>query len=385
LYLSTHVNYTEGSYRILSTRVYEDLRKIGNSFITNGGPFGVQKGRLRMAKRSDVARAAGVAESTISYALSGSRPISEETKSRILKAMKDLDYKPNAVAAALRSGSSKMLALVFGVTDKGITQGDISYLLGAADAARELGYHLILWPARDRDIDDVIAQAQSGLLDGVVLMEVRLEDARVKLFRKLGIPVALIGRTSKPEKDIYADRDFDGAVRLAIEELVRLGHKKIEYLSTSTSQVEEGFGAIVRAENLAIEIAKEHKVKLNIMHCEISVEAGVELAGTYLKKNNSGTAIVSINSEAVAGFSRAIQKAGKRVPEDISIICIDSSEREAVAQVPALTTISPPAADIGSAAVTSLIKNLAHLDIEDPQQLWRGDLVTRGSTGPAPK
>jgi DNA-binding LacI/PurR family transcriptional regulator len=385
LYLSTHVNYTEGSYRILSTRVYEDLRKIGNSFITNGGPFGVQKGRLRVAKRSDVARAAGVAESTISYALSGSRPISEETKSRILKAMKDLDYKPNAVAAALRSGSSKMLALVFGVTDKGITQGDISYLLGAADAARELGYHLILWPARDRDIDDVIAQAQSGLLDGVVLMEVRLEDARVKLFRKLGIPVALIGRTSKPEKDIYADRDFDGAVRLAIEELVRLGHKKIEYLSTSTSQVEEGFGAIVRAENLAIEIAKEHKVKLNIMHCEISVEAGVELAGNYLKKINSGTAIVSINSEAVAGFSRAIQKAGKRVPEDISIICIDSSEREAVAQAPALTTISPPAADIGSAAVTSLIKNLAHLDIEDPQQLWRGDLVTRGSTGTAPK
>jgi DNA-binding LacI/PurR family transcriptional regulator len=347
-------------------------------------PFGVQKGRLRVAKRSDVARAAGVAESTISYALSGSRPISEETKSRILKAMKDLDYKPNAVAAALRSGSSKMLALVFGVTDKGITQGDISYLLGAADAARELGYHLILWPARDRDIDDVIAQAQSGLLDGVVLMEVRLEDARVKLFRKLGIPVALIGRTSKPEKDIYADRDFDGAVRLAIEELVRLGHKKIEYLSTSTSQVEEGFGAIVRAENLAIEIAKEHKVKLNIMHCEISVEAGVELAGNYLKKNNSGTAIVSINSEAVAGFSRTIQKAGKRVPKDVSIICIDSSEREAVAQAPALTTISPPAADIGSAAVTSLIKNLAHLDIEDPQQLWRGDLVTRGSTGPAP-
>lgn len=345
----------------------------------------MQKGRLRVAKRSDVARAAGVAESTISYALSGSRPISEETKSRILKAMKDLDYKPNAVAAALRSGSSKMLALVFGVTDKGITQGDISYLLGAADAARELGYHLILWPARDRDIDDVIAQAQSGLLDGVVLMEVRLEDARVKLFRKLGIPVALIGRTSKPEKDIYADRDFDGAVRLAIEELVRLGHKKIEYLSTSTSQVEEGFGAIVRAENLAIEIAKEHKVKLNIMHCEISVEAGVELAGNYLKKINSGTAIVSINSEAVAGFSRAIQKAGKRVPEDISIICIDSSEREAVAQAPALTTISPPAADIGSAAVTSLIKNLAHLDIEDPQQLWRGDLVTRGSTGTAPK
>jgi len=338
-----------------------------------------------VAKRSDVARAAGVAESTISYALTGSRPISEETKSRIFKAMKDLDYKPNAVAAALRSGSSKMLALVFGVSDNGISQGDISYVLGAADAARELGYHLILWPARDRDIDDVIAQAQSGLLDGVVLMEVRLEDARVKLFKKLGIPVALIGRTSKPDKDIYSDRDFDGAVRMAIEELVRLGHKKIDYLSTTLKQAEEGFGAIVRAENVALEVAKELKVKLSVLHCGISVAAGAELARTYLKTSPTTTAIVSINSEAISGFSRGIQKVGVKIPKDLSIICIDTSPLEAIAQEPALTTISPPAADIGGAAVTALIKNLAHLDIKDPQKLWRGTLVTRESSGPAPK
>jgi DNA-binding LacI/PurR family transcriptional regulator len=94
----------------------------------------------KVTKRADVAKAAGVAESTISYALSGSRPISEATKKRIYKAMKDLDYKPNAVAAALRSGTSKMLALVFGVSDHGISQGDMTYVLGAADAARNLGY-----------------------------------------------------------------------------------------------------------------------------------------------------------------------------------------------------------------------------------------------------
>ena len=338
-----------------------------------------------MAKRSDVARAAGVAESTISYALSGSRPISAETKTRIFKAMKDLDYKPNAVAAALRSGSSKMLALVFGVTDHGISQGDISYVLGAADAARELGYHLILWPVRDRDIDGVIAQAQSGLLDGVILMEIRLEDTRVKLFRKLGIPVALIGRTSKPEKDIYADRDFDGAVRLAIAELVRLGHKKIDYLSTTLKQAEDGFAAVVRAENVALEVAKELKIKLSVLHGGITTEAGVELAGEYLKMSTASTGIVSINSEAISGFSRAIQKAGVKIPKDFSIICIDSNPLEAVAQEPSLTTISPPAADIGAAAVTALIKSLAHLDIEDPQKLWRGTLVTRESSGPAPK
>lgn len=299
--------------------------------------------------------------------------------------MKDLDYKPNALASALRSGNSKMLALVFGVTDHGISEGDISYVLGAADAARELGYHLILWPVRDRQIDSVIAQAESGLLDGVILMEIRMEDARVKLFRKLGIPVALIGRTAKPDRDIYADRDFEGAVRLAIEELARLGHSRIDFLSTAAEQPNDGFAAIIRAEEFAIKVAKEFKVKLSILNAGRSFTAGAVIAQTYLAKCQRATGLISINSEAVAGFSQHVQSEGIAIPQEFSIICIDSSEIEALSQQPALTTISPPAAEIGGAAVTALIKKLAQLSIEDPEKLWRGELVQRGSSGPAPK
>ena len=338
-----------------------------------------------MAKRADVARAAGVAESTISYALTGSRPISDETKKRIFKAMKDLDYKPNAVAAALRSGSSKMVALVFNVSENGISTSDIAYLLGAADAARELGFHLILWPTRDRDIEDVITQVESGLLDGVILMEIRLNDARVKLFKKKGIPVALIGRTATPEKDIYADRDFEGAIRIAMEELIRLGHKKIDYLSTTRNQASEGFGAIVRSEEAAAEFAREHNVKLNILHAAITHEAGFELGKSYAKRSSRATAVVSINSEAIEGFSRGVRVGGLEIPTDISLICIDSSDIEAVSQDPSLTTIAPPAAQMGAAAVSALIKSLQNLDIPDPEKLWTGTLVSRESTGPARK
>jgi DNA-binding LacI/PurR family transcriptional regulator len=299
--------------------------------------------------------------------------------------MEVLDYKPNAMAAALRSGNSKMLALVFGVTERGISQGDMSYVLGAADAARELGYHLILWPVRDRDMDDVIAQAHSGLLDGVILMEVRLEDARVKLFKKLGIPVALIGRTNKPDTDIYADRDFESAIRMALEELVRLGHTRIDFLSTTTTQVSDGFGAIVRAEQAAIEIAKELKVKLSIVHTGYVPQGGFDLGQNYGKKKREATAVISINSEAIAGFSRGLQKAGLRIPEDFSIICVDSTAIEAAAQEPTLTTISPPAVDIAGAAVSALIKSLSNPNMPAPQQLWSGELVVRESTGAAPQ
>lgn len=278
-----------------------------------------------------------------------------------------------------------MLALVFGVTDHGISEGDISYVLGAADAARELGYHLILWPVRDREIDGVIAQAESGLLDGVILMEIRMEDARVKIFRKLGIPVALIGRTAKPDRDIYADRDFEGAVRLAIEELVRLGHSRIDFLSTAAEQPNDGFAAIIRAEEFAMKVAKEFKVKLSILNAGRSFTTGAAIAQTYLAKSQRATGLISINSEAVAGFSQHVQSEGIAIPQELSIICIDSSEIEALSQQPALTTISPPAAEIGGAAVTALIKKLAQLTIEDPEKLWCGELVRRESSGPAPK
>ena len=338
-----------------------------------------------MVKRADVARAAGVAESTISYALTGSRPISEATKKRIFKAMKELDYKPNAVAAALRSGSSRMVALVFNVGENGISASDISYLIGAADAARELGFHLILWPTRDRDIEQVIAQADSGLLDGVILMEVRLNDARVKLFKKRGIPVALIGRTATPEKDIYADRDFEGAIHIAMDELIRLGHTRIDYLSTTDHQVEEGFGAIVRSEDAIKNYAREHNIKLNILHSDLSIQSGVELGESYGKRAQRATAIVSINSEAIEGFARGIQSVGVKIPTDISLICIDSSDLEGALQEPPLTTVAPPATDIGAAAVSALIKSLQNLDLPDPERLWTGTLVTRESTGPAPR
>jgi DNA-binding LacI/PurR family transcriptional regulator len=97
-----------------------------------------------MAKRADVAKMAGVSESTVSYALTGARPISEETKARIFKAIEQLDYKPNAMAQALRSGSSKMIAMLFGDQERGISDGDLEYVVAAANETRKLSYHLIL-------------------------------------------------------------------------------------------------------------------------------------------------------------------------------------------------------------------------------------------------
>ncbi|MEI6649271.1 MAG: LacI family DNA-binding transcriptional regulator [Actinomycetes bacterium] len=338
-----------------------------------------------MVKRSEVAKAAGVSESTISYVITGSKPISEATKRRVLKVMDEMGYKPNAMAKALRSGSSRMIALLFAVSDHGINDGDISYVLGAADEARKYGYHLILWPAYDREIEDAILQAQSGLLDGIVLMEIRMADARVELLHRLKIPVGLIGRTADYEDEIYADRDFEAAENVAFEELVRLGHKKIIFLSTTAKQFRDGFGAIVRGENAAKHLGKKYGVTVHIVHASNSIESGMKAAEQFAEKYQDITGIISLNSEAVIGFSRGIQKLGFRVPKDVSIICIDTIEQGALDAEPSMTTVSPPAAEIGAAAVRGLIKSLRSEVDEKSEKLFVGKLVSRESTALAPK
>ncbi len=336
-----------------------------------------------MAKRADVAKLAGVAESTVSYALTGARPIAEETKARIFKAMADLDYRPNAMAQALRSGNSKMIAMLFGDQERGISDGDLEYVLAAANEARSFGYHLILWPVRRRAIEDVVIQADSGLLAGAILMEVSLDDDRVKLLKKHGIPFSLIGRTKDKADTIFADRDFEAATKLAIRHLVHLGHKDLAFLSTSTANVEEKIGATVRAEKASIAAAKELGASLSIIHSENSIQDGLEAAKEFLKKHTKCTGVVSLNAEGLIGFGRGLQRNGWNIAADVSIICISTTNAGALAFDPPLTTVTPPANEIGAAAARELIRALEGQDDNEPQKLFVGELVVRESTGPA--
>ncbi len=336
-----------------------------------------------MAKRADVAKAAGVSESTVSYALTGARPISKETKERILKAISDLDYKPNAMAQALRSGNSKMIAMLFGDQERGISDGDIEYVMAAANEARGLGYHLILWPVRRRAIEDVVKQVESGLLDGVILMEVALEDERVKLLKKHKAPFALIGRTNDEIDTVFADRDFEAATELAINHLNNLGHKNLVFLSTSSANVLGNIGATVRSERAATDAAAAFGASVQVIHADNTIEAGINAAAEFFKKYRTCTAIVSLNAEALIGFSRGLQKVGLRVPEDVSLVCISTTTAGAQAFDPPLTTVTPPAAEIGAAAARELIRFLQGQEDIEPQKLFTGALVVRESTAQA--
>jgi len=120
----------------------------------------------------DVAKRAKVSLSTVSYALNGTRPISEETRQRVTNAMEELGYRPHPLARGLASKHSRILAILFPAIERGLGITELDFVASAANAASKNGYHLVVWSADTNDPAELSELTQQGLVDGVILMEV---------------------------------------------------------------------------------------------------------------------------------------------------------------------------------------------------------------------
>lgn len=339
-----------------------------------------------MATRADVARLAGVSTSTVSYALSGARPISRATRLRIEAAMRELGYTPNALASGLAGRRTKILALLFPSGPRSIEGSDLQYVVSAAELARERGYHLVLWALGDNELRDVGRFSGSGLVDGVLLMEVRLDDARVRFLQASRIPLAMIGRTADPGDLAFADADLEQITRLAVGHLTALGHRSLALLSASQRLVDVGNGPSVRLPVGAARAADDAGARLVVLDCENTVAAGRRALPALLERLPELTAVISSNWEATVGLMQGAADLGRRIPADLSVLSITDSQDRAEITTPALTTISPPAVEIARAATAALIDQLeGRREPSAAGMLFPGTLVERASTGPAPR
>lgn len=338
-----------------------------------------------MATRADVARLAGVSESTVSYALSGVRSIKPETRERVLRAVAELNYHPHFAAGVLAGGRAKALALHFPGGEYGIAASVLDYLTGAANAARERGYHLILWPNEDTQMSEIEIFCRSGLIGGVLLMEIRLEDDRVDFLTKAGVPCTLIGRTGKPDLYKYVDRDFELVSQKAIDYLFELGHRQIAFTNNERKYKGIKIGVDTRFQSAIVKYSKKIGVKatelLSLNEAASGRDAFIELRD----KHPDVTALIGVNDLATIGFVNAANEFGVSIPNELSVISLNTPDNQVQMAWPPLTTISVPANGIGRAAADILIDQLEETITMSDQQLWVGDLVVRGTTAPVRK
>ena len=294
--------------------------------------------------------------------------------------MAQLNYRPNFAAGALAGGKSKTLALLSPSGEFGIALIALEYINGASAAARDRGYHLVIWPSQESELAEIQTFAESGMISGVILMEIQFKDVRVDYLKKAKVPFAMIGRTEKPGKDSYVDRDFIGATELGIDYLDSLGHKKIAFLTT-----DRAVGVDTRFSSALVESAKKKRMIAKKIQVVNEASSGRDAFIEFHKKYPDFTAVVSLNDIATLGFISGANEYGVKIPEDLSIVALDTPQNHIEMSWPPLTTVNLPAFEMGAKASNILIDQIEQKENKQNQALLAGELVIRGTTAKARK
>jgi len=332
-----------------------------------------------MATILDVAREAKVSISTVSHVINRSRFVSEETRGRVVHAVAALNYQPNAVARSLRTKRTQMIALVIpDITNPYFPE----VARGVQDAAEENNYAVVLCNT-DRTLSQevrLLKTLRQQRVEGIILNPSEVTRVDLQMLREAGISVVLIGsQIDDPEFDLVMVDNVEG-VYDAVEHLIALGHCRIGLVGgpRTTSSGLQRFQGYVRALN-AHEIPIEDDL---ITECAFTYDGGRECMKRLLALKPPTTAVFAANDVMALGALIAIEDAGLKVPDHVSLVGFDDIP-EASRTYPKLTTIAQPKYQMGKEAARLLFGRIKS-DYSLPRQkvVLEHKLVVRNSTAP---
>ncbi|WP_194891747.1 LacI family DNA-binding transcriptional regulator [Catenulispora pinisilvae] len=329
----------------------------------------------------EIARRSGVSRSTVSYALSGKRPVAAATRRRILEVVDELDYRPSAAARALREGRTRTLGLVIPPAGARLTSMQLDFVASVVEAAARVDLDVLLSPSggdHDRSFDRLVTGQR---VDGVVLMEIRLADPRVTRLEQAGMPFVTVGRVGEPDRMWWVDVDYATLIARCVHHLADLGHRHIAFINRSARLVAAGYGPARRAYQGFTEAAVQRGVIASEFCCADDASAGETCVAQILAAHPEATAIATINEAALPGVQRALERAGHEIPDTFSVTGVVAS-RWAEESRPQLTAADVPAAEMGATAVQLIMERIAEPGAAPKRRLFAPPISLRGSTGP---
>lgn len=309
-----------------------------------------------MVTMQQVADHAGVSISTVSFIVNGTKPVAPETRARILKAIDDLGYRRNAAARALASRRSRVLALLYPLVDRSL---DL-FVEAAAREAEDRGYHLVVWPVNpDRVANGVTSLIETRMADGVLLLEVLLEDERVKRLQAADAPFVLIGRTRDLEGIDYVDIDFERTTADAVEQLAELGHRRLTLVTEDFERTPlAGYAPPPRVEQAFAEATAARGVASTIIRVPREVGRELLLAERVVNEAPDTTGIVIMHSDGMFALMNGFRRRGITVPRDVSVVAIAASTSLGALMDPPMSTWDAPGSEVGALAARALIDRL---------------------------
>lgn len=269
----------------------------------------------------DVAKAANVSVSTVSYVISGKRAISEETRKKVLKAIDELDYMPDASAQKMRGVRNNIIALSEPLRGNINTARYSAYSLQATWAARKAGYDVLLLTGPD-SVSDLQRVTLSNLVDAVILLDVEEDDKRIEAAKTYGKPCVAIGYNSATKYCAVIDMDFDLMGKQAVQYLYDKGHRNIVFIRADESEYKRNSGYIIKLRDSIIKHATGLSMNIDEVSCnKNSLHTTSEIVQKKLLEGIHPTAILSqADAEILNLLLIEAQLHGLSIPDNMSIL-----------------------------------------------------------------
>ncbi len=338
-----------------------------------------------MARRTtsrDVAARAGVSRTTVSFVLNGVKQagISEETRQRVLAAVEELGYVPDAAAQALARGRTHTIGLVFHRTQPHPTavSSTMQIIEGLMSIARQFGVRLLIDSVTHADSADVYVDlARTKRIDGLVLFDLQVDDRALHDLVNDDFPIVIL---TGPREVRICSIDFDNrrGAYTAVEHLLAQGHSRIALLAHAPltfSGVAERLAGYMEGLATAGIPFDEALVRYG----DFSSESGFAATTSLLEGPDVPTALFVTSDVLAFGALAALHERNVAIPDDIAVVGFDDHPLAAFT-TPALTTVRISFEDLGRQAGKMLL-DLILGDVEAGYQgLLETEFIVRASS-----
>lgn len=332
-----------------------------------------------MANISDVAREAGVSKSTVSRVINCNNIVSEEMRVRVTRAMKKLDFQPNAQARSLSLKRNNFIGVIVPEIRRPF-YGEI--IDGIEETLVNAGYYLALCsthnqPGHELNLARLMRERR---VDGLIIVTPReLDSKTLQNLAAEKFPVTLIDGTAKALVSSVIIDNYEGA-RTAVRHLIKLGHRRIGLIAgLDTPECRErlrGYREALETANIAFDPSL-------VVRGDYLEESGASATEKLLSLHGRPSAVFATSDLMAIGALRTMRSYGLQVPDDISLVGFDDIEPARWVS-PMLTTIRQPLRQMGEIGAKKMLKILNGEEPEITRIVLSGELIERESSAPAP-
>lgn len=326
----------------------------------------------------DVAQEAKVSTSTVSRVISNNPRISDETKLRVMKAVKKLNYHPNVIARSLANNSTHILGLILPSEEKDLFKNPffIKIMTGISVYAQKKGYYIMYSFGKDEEeqlklVKDYI---RSRLTDGIILLTSRTKDKCIQYLKEKEFPFVVVGRPEDLDDVLWVDNDNFQAMYKVVSHLISGGHEKIAYIGgpenrNMSKDRLDGYRRAMRAYGVRINESMIFQME------GFTEEYGYEAMKRILEVEKP-TAVVTTDDLLAFGANKLLRE---RKITNISLVGFNNTPL-AEYQTPPISSVNINEDKLGYYAAKILIHKLENQELPNKNYLIEANLIERDST-----